>query len=369
MWKQGFRLYLYGRVRGVTRDRIARAVEAAGGRLVRRPGSRVDIVALGASSALVALADAPPIRLPEGIPPTTHLVSEEALKRHLAIAPGKSSGDNTLSAADLARASRIDAETMRCAGLYDVFDGDGDTFTFRDLRAAREIRRLLDLGFGLDEIVEAAIELRRSGRGLFDTSLADGPWGEIVQEVAGRIGRLDGQYALPLEETWHSVDELFEQAEECEAAEDWAGAERFYRTALQVDRSDPVIPFNLGNVLEAQGRTGEALLAYERALARDPAFAEAWINMAAIHQNAGRAARAELCLKKALEAQPQFGTALHNLALLLSRGGRYREAAPLWSRFLATSPPQAERAAAARWLMMCRLETERADRGPASGER
>ena len=73
-------------------------------------------------------------------------------------------------------------------------------YGYRDLLAAREVARLLRSGLSLHAIVEAAIMLRRAGRRLSDTRLSEAPWGEIVQEVAGRLGRLNGQFTLPLDE-------------------------------------------------------------------------------------------------------------------------------------------------------------------------
>ena len=65
----GFCLYVVGRLRGIPRGRLATAVQAAGGHLARTPSSRVDLVAVSHSSALVTLVEAPPPALPAGIPP------------------------------------------------------------------------------------------------------------------------------------------------------------------------------------------------------------------------------------------------------------------------------------------------------------
>jgi predicted Zn-dependent protease len=56
--------------------------------------------------------------------------------------------------------------------------------------------------------------------------------------------------------------------------------ESLYTTAMRADAADPVLPFNLGNVFQAEGRATEAKVAWQIAVARDPAFAEAWYNLA-----------------------------------------------------------------------------------------
>jgi tetratricopeptide (TPR) repeat protein len=222
--------------------------------------------------------------------------------------------------------------------LFDVLEPVEEQFGFRDLRAAREIGRLLRLGFGLDEIVEASVVLRQHGRGLHDTAVTEAPWGELMQTVGGRTGRLNGQYVLPLEEECASADELVAQAEACEEAGDLTGAERLYRIAHGIDRLDPVIPFNLGTIVDRLGRPREAMLLYQQAIGRDPDFPEAWVNMAALQEAAGETARAEGSLRQALACAPDHPLALFNLGRLLTSAERFGEAVPARERYLWPAP-------------------------------
>jgi tetratricopeptide (TPR) repeat protein len=350
-------LYVVGRLRGVTRKRLVGALATAGGRLVRRPGARITLVALAHSSAPACLVGPSGLELPKALPGSVELVSEVEVKRRLGLAPPPPEAERQLSAADLSRAAGLTQETIRCFDLYDVLDGAGGRFGFRDLLTAREAKRLLKRGFALVDIVEAALALRRQGRGLFDTSLSDAPWGEILQHATGRLARLDGQYLLPLDDAFQSADELFELAEECETVGDLDGAERFYRRAAAADPFDPVIPFNLGNVLDGLGQPREAAIAYRLALGRDASFAEAWVNLAGLRERGGRIGEAEEYLGRAVQARPDYGDALFSLASLLTRQERYREALLLWDRFLALEPQgtAAEQARRQGWL--CSLAT------------
>jgi tetratricopeptide (TPR) repeat protein len=88
----------------------------------------------------------------------------------------------------------------------------------------------------------------------------------VLQEVAGRFARLDGQFTLPPAERFEPVDEVFERAEEMELKGHLDEAERLYRLATRIDRTDPVLAFKLGNVLEAQHRLDEAALAFQQAI-------------------------------------------------------------------------------------------------------
>jgi hypothetical protein len=108
MASAAFCLYVVGHLHGITRRRLALAVGAAGGRLVGKAISRVDLVALGYGSALVALIDAPPIALPDGIPPGAEVISELRLKRHLGLVPSPLPEHHQLSQDDLSRSSGLD---------------------------------------------------------------------------------------------------------------------------------------------------------------------------------------------------------------------------------------------------------------------
>jgi tetratricopeptide (TPR) repeat protein len=350
-----FRLYIFGRLHGVTRERLSRAADDLGGRLVRRPGARVTLVALGCRSAPAALGEGTVVVLPMGLSRDVEVVSELQAKRRLGLLPPETQVHGEFSAADLARAAGLSPQTVLSLSRYDVLDGAGGRYGFRDLRAAREVKRLLDRDYRLSDIIEAATALRRFGRGLFDTSLSDAPWGETLQHSPGRLARLNGQYLLPLDEPFQSADELFEQAEEHERAGDLASAERLYRRASAADRSDPVIPFNLGNVLDAMGRTLEAGFAFRHAIGRDPSFAEAWMNLAALHERARQSVETERCLRNALEARPDYREAVFSLASLLTRRRKYREALQLWDRFVALAPDASDLERARRQRMLCRL--------------
>jgi tetratricopeptide (TPR) repeat protein len=201
--------------------------------------------------------------------------------------------------------------------------------------------------------------LRRRGSHIGEARLAEGPGGELLRDVGGRMANLDGQLSMGLEEGIWSVDDLLCAAEEAEEQGSLAQAESLYTTAMRADLTDPVIPFNLGNIYEAQGRSTEAKVAWQIAVARDPAFAEGWYNLALTAEDESQTELAIAAYKRSIEARPDFTDGLYNLAFLLTELERCREALPLWERLLelGLAPEQAKVARNAAAL--CRMTLQR----------
>src|SRR5206468_7974188 len=150
---------------------------------------------------------------------------------------------------------------VACLALFDVIEPADGLYSYRDLVAAREAGRLLASGIELRQVLEAAIALRRRGLHLAETRLAEGPTGSLLRELSGQLAELNGQFSMRLDH--EGIDDVVAKAEEAEGQEDHATAETLYTTALRADSSDPVIPFNLGNVFDAQGRPADAKIAWQ----------------------------------------------------------------------------------------------------------
>ena len=197
--------------------------------------------------------------------------------------------------------------------------------------------------------------LRRAGRRLSDTRLSEAPWGEIVQEVAGRLGRLNGQFTLPLDEDYVSVDDVFQAAEDSELDEIWpprsagTGSPCAWTAATRSCRS-------ILARLTAKGATARPVSPTREALGRDPTFAEGWLNLGVLSQNAGRTEDALTCYGRAVAARPDYADPVFALARLLTDEERYVEALPLWERYLRLEPAGADAAQARRLATLCRFE-------------
>jgi tetratricopeptide (TPR) repeat protein len=360
----GQTLYLVGRIQGLTRRRLEQLVRAREGKLAARPAPRVTTIAFGHSATSHALADGR-VHLPPGLPATAALISENLLRRQLGLLEPPADVDRSMRRADIERLAGLSPNLIACLVLFDVLEPVDDQFAYRDLVAAREAARLLKSGVALGNVLEASIALRRRGGNLAEARLTEGPSGELVREISGQLAELGGQLTMRLEQKARSIDDLLVAAEQAEEDGDLTAAESLYTTAMRADTVDPVLPFNLGNVFQAQERPTEAKVAWQIAVARDPAFAEAWYNLAMAAEDEQQADLAIAQYRRAVQAQSDYADAHFNLALLLTRLERCAEALPVWERFLELEPSSTHASTAQRAIALCRMriQQERAQTG------
>ncbi|WP_422003457.1 tetratricopeptide repeat protein [Reyranella sp.] len=337
-------------------------MRARGGRLATRPARGVTLVALGHSAAARALDDGR-VSLPAGLPARAPMIGENVLRRALGLLGPPEPVDRSMAAADIERLAGLTPNLLSCLVLFDVLEPVGRErlewrFAWRDLVAAREAARLLKRGVPIGDVLEAAITLRRRGAHLAEARLTEGPTGELLRDVAGQLAELSGQLTFSLGQKPRTVDDLVAEAEEAEDRGDHATAESLYATAMRADTADPVLPFNLGNVFQAQGRAPEAKVAWQIAVARDPAFAEAWYNLALAAEDEQQTDLAAAQYRRATRAQPDYADAQFNLALLLTKLERCEEALAAWERFVALEPGGKHAATAQKAIALCRLRIQ-----------
>ena len=352
--KLGF-VFIYGRLKDLSRDQVSASLTDRGGRLARS-GSRADIVIM-AHSAVDRCIVGSTFELPFEMAPSATLISEDTFRRTLLPSHAEPSlGPYSID--DVARLSQVPESACRVLALFDVIGEPAETYTYQDIATAKQVARLLKDGVDLKAIVSAGIALGRRGLRMAQTRLVTAPWGEIVQSVADRILQLNGQFALFLDEERASADQFFAEASEQEALGEHEQAVRLYDLAERLDKRDPAIPFNRGNVLVALARPAEAMIAFRQALDRDPQFAEAAFNLAHLFEAERRPGEAERFYRQALAVHPGYAAASYNLARILTDQQLFADAIPLWEAFLGAAPsdPDAERAR--RMLALCRMEVK-----------
>jgi len=228
--------------------------------------------------------------------------------------------------------SEVDVERLIDIGLLRPTD---NLFRFRDISAARQLAKLAANGVKLSKIVKSLAQIRKW------LPEADLPNVNLVSEGAAlELRRFDGrvnprgQFLLPLDMWTEDADALIEEAQVAAEQKRWEDAERCYRRAISADHNDPVILFDLADLIRGQGRHTEAEKLYRSAVRLDPHFAEGWYNLSDLLDAREAVDEAIECLERSIEANPEYADAHFNLGLLLQKRGQFEKATRCWRRYL-----------------------------------
>jgi tetratricopeptide (TPR) repeat protein len=350
------RVYVHGRLRGVTKRRLG-ALSAAAGLTFTRGAATANAIVLGHSMASQAVSDSGELRLGFRLKPDARLLSEHAFRSRLGLEAAPSS-PGPYCEEQVAKHAGLGGTQLRTLALFDVLAPVAGGYTYADLATARAAGQLFFAGVGFPRIVAAALALERRGERLSGVRLAEAPWGEVLRVFQGALAEMDGQLLLPLDSANLDADGAFALAEESEQAGDLASARRWYELAARLDPNDAVIAFNLGNILDDLGLAREAEIAYAQAIARGPDMADAWFNLGVLQEKTGREADALASYANAFAIDPDYGDALHNAALLHMRAGEFAAAVQLLERIPSTSANVTE---SKRLAHLCRLEARKAE--------
>ncbi len=99
-----------------------------------------------------------------------------------------------------------------------------------------------------------------------------------------------------------------------------------FRAELELNPSDAVAEFQVGQILQVQGRTGEALEHFERAVELDGEFPEALIAVAKERTRMEQFGQAIALLERALALHPESEPAHYSLMLAYRNAGRREDA-------------------------------------------
>src|SRR4051794_16699442 len=202
------------------------------------------------------------------------------------------------------RLSRSTIRTLVHAGFVSPSRGPRNAlqFSFQDLIVLRTAQALAAANVSTRRIARSMKELRRrlpSSMPLSGLSIAADGDRLVVREGGSRWRTDSGQYVLAfggspsdgtlsvLERPALEVETPASYMERASALHEEGRleeAERLYREGLTAGGDHPLLLFNLGVVLEDLGRAEDAVAAYQRALAMDPAFADCHYNVALLYE-------------------------------------------------------------------------------------
>jgi tetratricopeptide (TPR) repeat protein len=159
----------------------------------------------------------------------------------------------------------------------------------------------------------------------------------VVSEAAGCWRADTGQYLLDFE-VQVAVQGALRVVERQDARKPAAHSPG-RRTATSV-----TAPEHFAHAAEAEerGARGEAQLAYERALALEPGFVDAAINLGRLLHETGRYVAAERVYREALKASGPHATLFFNLGILLEDVNRIAPAIEAYQSAVATDPDLAD---------------------------
>jgi predicted CXXCH cytochrome family protein len=128
-------------------------------------------------------------------------------------------------------------------------------------------------------------------------------------------------------------------AQEARTARNEAMAELMH--SLQETADWPTANLTLGNLLLRQGRVADGMAAFRRAMALDPRFSAAYVNLADAYRDQGNDSAGARVLRDGLAQLPRAADLHHSLGLLLIRTGDKAEALKEFEQAATRAPDQA----------------------------
>ena len=186
----GPKVYVVGRLRGLTQRRLSALALANGLGMTRRP-SAARFFVLAHSAAGAAVSDDGELRLAFRAPAQAALMSERAFRARLGLAPGPREGERPYSLDQIARHAGLTPAQAGTLSLFDVLCPCEDRFSYADLATARAVGKLFAGGARFPRIIAAALALDERGERLSSVRVAETPWGDVVRAVAGGWARCD----------------------------------------------------------------------------------------------------------------------------------------------------------------------------------
>ena len=340
---------LYGRFSPGTREKLQREITQRGGAVARDLTRRSDYFVVGALAMPLIDCGTLMARLGTTAERGVPVMGERTFAAALRGAPAN---DATLPLSTALAPTALTADDARLLAAFDLIKVQDGNVRFADAAVIRTAAELFEQKRSRADIVRMLAKARDvapTGR----RKVVLGPSGKGALQWDGGLTTLDGQGFLPLDHPHASVDELFEQAELAEAGGEHDDAAQLYETCAQAERTDPIAPYNLGNIKLAQGDHNAAAIAYQRALGRDSGFVEARYNLALVYEATGKQALAVEELERALAIDPSYSDAMFNLAQLFLKAGDVAAAKFHFERYLATNPPADWAATARKAITYC----------------
>lgn len=361
---QGAEVAVTGRFASMSQAEVGELIRERGGRLTRAPSLRTRLLVVGQGGLPLGRDGQPASSLEQArrlksAGCNLEIITEEEFVERLGLVRETEGIRRRCTIVELARILKLPGARIRTwlkQGLIEPAETVNRValFDFHQVAAARTLCDLIESGLPPAEIRRGLEQLKRllpeSESPLLQVSAMDSARmlvrldnGQLA-ETSGQLhldfddGVDDGEEVLSFIAVARTADDLFEDALALENSGRFQDAADTYQQALNLDPHDPVLHFNLGNVLIRLDQTPAAALQFRQALRLDPGYVEAWNNLGSMQFEMGDIDEAITAFQRALSVVPSYADACFNLAMALTRQGRRAEARRNWQTYLKLDP-------------------------------
>ncbi|MFP6612981.1 MAG: tetratricopeptide repeat protein [Pirellulales bacterium] len=361
---EGTKVALTGRLASMTHREATELVGELGGSVVQSPTRDTQFLVIGQDGLPLGEDGTPTANLlrarklkAEGY--AIELVTEDTFLHRFGLLEQEAGVHRRYSIVQLSRILGLPRDRIRCwmrSGFIEPVETVNRLalFDYQQVTTAKMLYELVGSGLMPPRIRDGLERLRQWLPGidspLSQLSILESSGRLVVRLEDGQLAEPNGQLQIDFEGSHSaptltvtgaeekSVDDWFDEALRHEEAGQFDEALAAYRVVAQDDPDDPVLHFNLGNVLYSDGKLNEAVEHFRKAVELDSSYVEAWNNLGNLLAEQDRVDEAILALRYALSLVPTYADAHFNLAAILDVAGFGDEARQHWQAYLRLDP-------------------------------
>lgn len=357
-----------GHLASMTHEEAEELVHAFGGAVTRKPTRTRSMVVVGDDARSLDRAGKTPQKLlrahelaSQGYP--IRIVAEKDFMRSLGLEDREGGVHRLYTLAQLGRILDVPRDRIRLWMRMGLIRPTKVLhrlcyFDFAQIRDAKALRELWQSGVSLDKIRRGVADLRRwrpdLTQPLVNLELVERAGGLLVRTDDGVLAETSGQMLLGFDDRESeaasapqpsTIEDWLDLALHHEQAGRLGDAESAYRRALTVAGPQPVLCFNLANVLYALGKKDRAAERFCQAVEMDPEYVEAWNNLGNVLGDLEEFEDAIHAYRCAIDLAPDYPDPHYNLAETYRLVGDRGSARIHWLAYLEIDPesPWADR--------------------------
>lgn len=360
---KGQRVALTGRFSSMSQKEFGELVTTLGGEPVTVPGRKTRWLVVGSAGPPLSKDAQPTLALKRTRQLATdgydiEIIQEEAFLEQLNLLADDETIRQRYTIAQLSRILDVAHDRIRLwirLGLIEPVETVHrlNFFDFRQVASAKVLCELVAEGLPLAKIREGLQRVQAWLPGmdspLSQLSVLEENGRLLIRLDDGRLAEPSGQLqldfesateerSLAIESALKSSDEWFQEALECENQGDYRGAVYAYERAIEQETDDPILYFNLGNVLYASQQLRDAERAFRSAVKLDGDYVEAWNNLGTVLADLDDYQKSVEAFEQALSIFPLYADAHYNLGDIYSMQGNVVKAREHWQRYLQLDP-------------------------------